>query len=66
MMEAYLKCVCHTSFRVSDAKRHPSGMLICPRCGLLHEAPKPVVESEARQRARARRRAEAAQGRLFG
>ena len=64
-MEAYIKCTCHTSFRASRAHGHWSGMLICPRCGLLHKPPEPKVESVARIRARRRRKAEASQGRLF-
>jgi len=61
----YRSCTCHTSFRVSEAKRHRGGMLVCPRCGRLHKPPAVAVESDAALRRRRQRQAEAAQGRLF-
>ena len=64
-MQAYIGCCCHTSFRASEARRNQFGMLICPRCGLLHKAPVEHVESDTRQRARRRRQLETQQGRLF-
>ena len=62
--DAMIGCTCHKSFRVGDATLH-HGLLKCPRCELLHTRPTVRTESPARQRARQRRRAEAAQKRLF-
>jgi len=65
MSTVYMTCTCHGRFKLSDAGLHASGLRICPRCGRLFPRPRRREESEARQRARRCRQAEAAQGRLF-
>jgi len=62
--DAVIRCTCHTAFRVREATLW-RGLLVCPRCERLHVRPPVHTESPARQRARQRRRAEAAQKRLF-
>ena len=64
-MDPYLGCVCHATFRVSEAvAKHD--YLLCPRCGRPHPTPRRArPESAAALARRAKLRRELEQGRLF-